>query len=85
MKKHEFHAVFMKGDVNPKALFIKEKDAVLYDYMRFGDPYEDEGFSSHEVCAVMLVAKKAYNSLPFKEGLAFNKVMKTKNPMFRGV
>lgn len=76
MKKHKFFGVYLKGEDDPRALFVKKDNATLYDYVRFGD------FGLAEVRVVDLPVSGTYTSLPFKEGLAFVRVMKMRSDRY---
>jgi len=80
--KKEFFGVYPRGEEEPSALFITEANAVLYDYVRFGGASAGI-ISTHEVRSEVLVAKETYNSLPFKEGLAFLKIMQARQSFYR--
>jgi len=85
-KKADFYGVFCNGESEPRALFMVKGDAVTYDYVRFGDPQKEENIvdKTHEVVKVSLPSKSSYSSLPFQEGLAFNRVMRMRTSLFKG-
>lgn len=77
MKTHPFFGVYLKGETEPRALFLNKDNATLYDYVRFGD------YGLAEIRKVDLPSKTTYTSLPFMEGLAFIRVMKMRNDRYK--
>ena len=73
MKTHVFFGVYLRGETEPRALFLNNDNASLYNYVRFGD------CGLAEIRNVGLPSKTTYTSLPFMEGLAFIRVMKTRS------
>ena len=69
----KFFGVYLKGETEPRSLFMNKDNAILYDYVRFGD------YGLAEIRVVDLPSRETYYSLPFMEGLAFIRVMKMRS------
>lgn len=80
MSKHNkitLHCVFCKNEKEPRAIFFIKTDAETYSYVRFSKDgkVEEREFKGYDV----------FNSLPYEEGIAFNKVMKIRQSLGRCV
>ena len=68
MKKARFVAVFAPDDKEPSALFLLEGDAKSYQFIRFND--------KGKVGEIDLPIKTGFDCLAFREGVAFNRIMR---------
>lgn len=80
MSKHTkmtLSCVICKNEKEPRAIFFIKSDADTYSHVRFGKEgkVEERDFKGYDV----------FNSLPYQEGIAFNKVMRIRQSLGRCV